>query len=125
MYRSHLSGLFGFLVIRGLTIAHRATDWFGCLLAAGLTSIIGLQAILNLAVVAGLVPCTGVPLPFISYGGSSLIFTTLAIGMVLNVSQHCGQAAVAANQKAADEKREPRESPANGWRHRRAHLSRT
>jgi cell division protein FtsW len=115
-----LLGLFAFLVIRGLTIAHRATDWYGSLVAAGLTCIIGLQAVLNIAVVAGLVPCTGVPLPFISYGGSSLIFTTLAIGMVLNVSQQSGQAALAAN-----EKRDVRESPADGWRHRRPHLSRT
>ena len=115
-----LLALFAFLVIRGLTVAHRSTDWYGSLVAAGLTCIVGLQAVLNIAVVAGIVPCTGVPLPFISYGGSSLVFTTLAIGMVLNVSRRSGQAALAAN-----EKRDVRESPADGWRHRRPHLSRT
>ena len=79
---------FMMLVIRGLTIAHRTRDRFGSLLAAGLTCMIGVQAILNLAVVTSSVPATGVPLPFISYGGSSLVFVMLAVGMILNVSQY-------------------------------------
>lgn len=80
-------GAFVLLVIRGLTIAHRTRDRFGSLLAAGLTCMIGVQALMNVAVVTSSVPATGVPLPFISYGGSSLLFVTLAIGMILNVSQ--------------------------------------
>ncbi len=111
--------LFAWMVIRGLTIAHRTRDWFGSLLAAGLVSLIGTQAILNIAVVTCLVPCTGVPLPFISYGGSSLVFTTLALGIVLNISQYPNRAV--AEPKA----RQARESRTDGWRNRRAHLSRT
>jgi cell division protein FtsW len=76
------------LVVRGLTIAHRTRDRFGSLLAAGLTCMIGVQALMNIAVVTSSVPATGVPLPFISYGGSSLLFATLAVGMILNVSQY-------------------------------------
>jgi len=75
------------LVIRGLTIAHRTRDRFGSLLAAGLTCMLGVQALMNIAVVTSSVPATGVPLPFISYGGSSLLFATLAVGLILNVSQ--------------------------------------
>ena len=79
---------FVLLVVRGLTIAHRTRDRFGSLLAAGLTCMIGIQALMNVAVVTSSVPATGVPLPFISYGGSSLLFVMLAIGMILNISQH-------------------------------------
>ena len=114
-----LLSLFAWLAIRGLTVAHRTRDWFGSLTAAGLTAIIAIQAILNIAVVTCLVPCTGVPLPFISYGGSSLVFTTLAVGIVLNISQFPNRAA------AELQGRQPRESRADGWRHRRPHLSGT
>jgi len=113
-----LVGLFAWLIIRGLTVAHRTRDWFGCLLAAGLTCIIGIQIVLNIAVVTGLVPCTGVPLPFISYGGSSLVFTTLAVGIILNISQYPGRRKV-----AGPKVREPREDRADGWRDRRTYLS--
>jgi len=111
-----LVGVFAFLVIRGLTVAHRSKDRFGSLIAAGLTCIIGVQAMLNIAVVTALVPCTGVPLPFISYGGSSLVFTTLAVGIILSVSQH--------SDYGIKEARQSRESPADRRGHRRAHLSR-
>ncbi len=84
--------LFGCLIIRGLTIAHRTRDWFGSLLAAGLTCSIGIQTVLNVAVVTCLIPCTGVPLPFISYGGSSLLFTAVSAGLILSVSQFPGGA---------------------------------
>jgi cell division protein FtsW len=110
---------FAVLVIRGLTIAHRTRDWFGSLLAGGLTALIGIQAFLNIAVVTGLVPCTGVPLPFISYGGTSVVFTALAVGIILNVSQYPNGSAAEAKE------RETGESRADGWRNRRAHLSRT
>lgn len=109
--------LFGYLVVRGLTVAHRTRDWFGCLVAAGLTSMIGIQALVNISVVSGLVPCTGVPLPFISYGGSSLLFTTLALGIVLNISQY----PQAPGPRTPT--REPRESRVDGWRNRGPHLS--
>jgi cell division protein FtsW len=83
-----LLGAFLLLMVRGLTIAHRTRDRFGSLLAAGLTCMIGIQALMNIAVVTSSVPATGVPLPFISYGGSSLLFVLLAVGIILNVSQH-------------------------------------
>jgi cell division protein FtsW len=79
---------FVILIARGLAVARRTQDWFGSLLAAGMTCMLGVQALLNVAVVSGTVPATGVPLPFISYGGSSLLFTALAVGIILNVSQH-------------------------------------
>jgi cell division protein FtsW len=114
-----LLGLFATLSVLGLTIAHRTRDWFGSLLAAGFTCMVAVQALLNIAVVVGIVPCTGVPLPFISYGGSSLVFTTLAMGVVLNISQY------PAGPGEETKGRQVRESRPDGWRHRRPHLSRS
>ncbi len=99
--------LFAFLIARGLSIAHRASDWFGGLTAFGLTCAIGLQAMLNIAVVSALVPSTGVPLPFISYGGTSLIFTTLSVGIILNVSQFPHRAAAMAREKLRPTRKRP------------------
>lgn len=73
---------------RGIRAAWRAPDPFGTYLAAGLTLAIVLQAFINLSVVLGLLPTKGIPLPFISAGGSSLVLTLAAVGLVLNVSQH-------------------------------------
>lgn len=110
---------FGMLVLRGLTVAHRARDWFGSLLASGLTLMLAVQAMLNVAVVTGTVPATGVPLPFISYGGSSLLFTTLAVGIILNISQNRqAQAETLPVGKGAT----ARESRHYRRRHRWAHL---
>lgn len=80
--------LFFLLAWRGFRIALKAPDSFGCLLAAGLTTMIVGQAVVNLGVVSGLLPVTGIPLPFISFGGSSLIFTLTAVGLLLNVSRY-------------------------------------
>lgn len=82
--------LFLVLIWRGVNTALKAPDNFGCLLAAGLTIMIGLQAVINLGVVTGLLPVTGITLPLISYGGSSLIFTLLGVGMLLNISRYAG-----------------------------------
>jgi cell division protein FtsW len=79
---------FLFLLWRGLRAAFKAPDAFGMFLAAGLTLAIVLQAFINMSVVLGLVPTKGIPLPFISAGGSSLVFTLVSIGLILNVSQH-------------------------------------
>jgi cell division protein FtsW len=73
---------------RGLRIAWRAPDAFGTFLAAGLTLAVVLQAFINVSVVLGLLPTKGIPLPFLSAGGSSLFFSLLSVGVVLNVSQH-------------------------------------
>jgi cell division protein FtsW len=79
---------FSVLLWRGLTIARRAPDVFGSLLAAGLTAMLALQAFMNMGVVLSLLPTTGIPLPFISSGGSSLLCSMLAVGVLLSVSQH-------------------------------------
>ncbi|MGH9481919.1 MAG: putative lipid II flippase FtsW [Terriglobales bacterium] len=73
---------------RGLRIARRAPDAFGRLLAIGVTAMVVIQALINFSVVTSLVPNKGIPLPFVSYGGSSLIFSLAAVGILLNVSQH-------------------------------------
>ncbi|MCA1839168.1 MAG: FtsW/RodA/SpoVE family cell cycle protein, partial [Actinobacteria bacterium] len=79
--------LFVFFLYLGVRIARKAPDRFGFLLAGGITGWIGLQALINMAAVAGLVPITGVPLPLISFGGSSLVFTMAGIGVLLSVAQ--------------------------------------
>lgn len=77
-----------FLFQRCLRIARRAPDRFAALLAAGLGASLAIQTALNLGVVLGLLPPTGLPLPLLSYGGSSALFTTGALAVVLNVSRH-------------------------------------
>ncbi len=73
---------------RGLRTAVRAPDRFGAFLALGLTTMVGFQALFNISVVLGLLPTKGIPLPFVSYGGSSLLINLLGMGILLNVSQH-------------------------------------
>ncbi len=79
--------LFFILGLRGFAITRKATDDFGCLLAFGITFSIFMGALINAGVVVGLFPTTGLPMPFLSYGGSSLFFTALGIGILLNVSR--------------------------------------
>lgn len=85
-----LSGLFLFFGIKGLAIATRTKDSFGKLLAGGITVMICSQALLNMAVVTSSLPATGVPLPFISYGGSSLLMNLLCVGILLGISRYPG-----------------------------------
>lgn len=80
--------LFAVLIWKGVRIALRAPDAFSSLLVSGITAIIGMQAILNIAVVTGSMPNTGVPLPFFSYGGTSLFIILCSMGIVLNVTRH-------------------------------------
>ena len=80
--------LFGILLWRGLRAALRAPDRFGMLLGLGLVMAIVVQALFNISVVLSLLPTKGIPLPFISYGGSSLVPTLIAMGILLNISQH-------------------------------------
>lgn len=79
--------LFVIIAIRGMRITAAAPDQFGRLLACGLTAWIVFQALMNFAVITSTVPFTGVPLPFISYGGSSLVITMVALGILLNISR--------------------------------------
>ncbi len=80
--------LFALFVVRGFIIASRAPDKFGSMLAVGLTAQIGIQVIVNIAVVTNTVPNTGISLPFFSYGGTALLMQLLQMGVVLNISRH-------------------------------------
>ncbi len=79
-------GGLGFIVMRALTIALKAKDPHARMLAAGIGSLIGIQTFVNLGGLMGLIPLTGVTLPFISYGGTSIILLSLALGILMNVS---------------------------------------
>ncbi len=79
--------LFVIFVWRGIKTAVTAKDMYGTILAIGITSVVAIQAVINIAVVTGSMPVTGVPLPFISYGGSALVFNMFAMGVLLNVSR--------------------------------------
>ncbi len=81
------------LFVRGLELCLRAKDLYGSYLALGLVLLIGLQAGLNVAVVTGLMPTKGMSLPFLSYGGSSLLVNLIAVGMLLNISSQTPRAA--------------------------------
>jgi cell division protein FtsW len=80
-------GLFSMLGYAGLQTAKKAKDVYGKILVAGLTSLILVQAVVNLFAVMGLAPLTGVPLPFVSYGNSSLLASLFAVGLILNVAR--------------------------------------
>src|SRR5690606_35969828 len=80
--------LFAVLAWRGYRIAAVAPDAFASLLAAGLTTMIVLQAVINMGVVTASLPVTGISLPFVSYGGSSLVVSLGAVGILLNISKH-------------------------------------
>ncbi len=80
--------LFFIFIIYGTKIAVKATEIFGHLLAVGLVSMIAIEAIINIAVVTGSVPTKGLPMPFISYGGSALICNMVAVGLLLNIGKH-------------------------------------
>lgn len=79
--------VFIFIILRGIRIASMAPDRFGKLLALGITSFLAIQIIINLSALVALIPLTGVPLPFISYGGSSLVISLVSIGILLNIAK--------------------------------------
>ncbi len=80
--------MFGIFVWRGIKIAINAREMFGCLIAFGVSTMIGLQVLINIAVVTNLIPSTGMQLPFFSSGGTSLLFMLIATGIVLNISRY-------------------------------------
>jgi cell division protein FtsW len=80
-------GLLVLMTIRGFRVATHARDSFGFLLAVGISCWLAYQALINIAVITAVIPFTGMPLPFLSYGGSSLLITLLGIGVLLNVSR--------------------------------------
>ena len=83
---------FGALIFAGIRIAANAKDVFGRLLAAGIVSWFGLQTLINLGAVTGLLPITGVPLPFLSYGGSSLVVSLAAVGVLVSIARASARA---------------------------------
>jgi cell division protein FtsW len=84
---------FAVITWRGLRVALRAPDTFGALLALGLTTMMAVQAFFNISVALGLLPTKGIPLPFLSFGGSSLLINLLGMGILLNVSQQSSSTA--------------------------------
>ena len=79
--------LFAIFIWRGILIAMRAPDMFGSLVAVGITSLIAIQVIINIAVVTSSMPATGMPLPFFSYGGTALFILLCEMGVLLNISR--------------------------------------
>ncbi len=110
--------LFAMLAYFGLRTALRAPDNFGMLLATGITASLTLQALLNMAVIVAAAPPTGVTLPFISYGGSSLVTALAAVGVLLNISRHAGEGKMSAALGSRVYARFDL-----GWRNRGARLS--
>ena len=96
-----LVGLYGLFGYAGFRIAQSARDRYGKLLAAGLTSLVLVQALVNLLAVFGLAPLTGVPLPFVSYGNASMLVMLAAVGLLLNIARG-GSAGSAAKPSSAD-----------------------
>ena len=78
--------VFMVILLRGMRIAKHAPDELGQLLATGITLMITLIALVNAAVTLGILPTTGQPMPFVSYGGSSMLFSAFAVGVLLNIS---------------------------------------
>lgn len=78
--------LYAVIILRGVRIAVNCRDKFGCYLASGISAVVAVQSLLNFAVVTGSIPPTGLPLPFVSYGGTSLVVFMTAIGVLLNLS---------------------------------------
>ena len=118
-------GVFGLFLWRGVRAALRAPDRFGMLLAMGLVAGIVAQALFNMSVVLSLVPSKGIPLPFISYGGSSMLLTLGAVGVLLNISQqgteqaaalHARVMAAATERVAAGRRRERAAVAPQAWR---------
>ncbi|WP_163970782.1 putative lipid II flippase FtsW [Oceanobacillus halotolerans] len=80
-------GLLATIVLRGIFIARKCEDSFGALLAIGISSMVGVQAFINLGAISGILPITGVPLPFVSYGGSSLLVMLISMGILNNIAK--------------------------------------
>ncbi len=80
--------LYATVIFRGVRTAINATNRFDALLAGGITAVIGVQTLINFCVVTGLIPPTGLPLPFISFGGTSLLVFLVASGILLNISKN-------------------------------------
>ena len=114
---------FAVFTYAGIRIAIDCKDPFGRLMAGGLTAMIATQAVMNMAAVTGLMPVTGIPLPLVSYGGSSLTFTMGCIGLILAVSRHSKSASRAKIRDVSESKGSARASTDERRRDRRPRLS--
>jgi cell division protein FtsW len=85
-----LMSAFTLIMLRGYTVAKKAPDTFGRILAGGITTTLSIYAFVNAGVTCGILPTTGLPMPFISYGGSAVFFSAIAVGILLNVSSQAG-----------------------------------
>ncbi len=99
---------FGLLLWRGARAALLAPDRFGQLLGMGIITGIVVQALFNISVVISILPAKGIPLPFISYGGTSIVITLFAVGILLNISQYAGSASIEKTEKRETPKRQKR-----------------
>jgi cell division protein FtsW len=97
-----LLGCYAIIVWRGLRIALTAPDRFGALLALGLTVCLTVQALVNVSVATSVMPTKGIPLPFVSNGGSSLLVSMIAVGILLNISQHASRVAAPAEPRQSN-----------------------
>lgn len=95
--------LFAAFVFAGLRVSLSCRDRYGCLLGAGITSMIGLQAFINMGVVTGILPTTGLPLPFFSAGGTSVTMIMAAAGILLNISRGSGRALAGQEHRRRDD----------------------
>jgi len=111
-------------VYAGFRIAMGAKDPFGRLVAGGLTGMLAFQGILNMAAVTGMMPVTGKPLPFVSYGGSSMLVTMICVGLILSVASHGAKAPRAVRTRPKPVEVAPRESAHERRRDRGPHLPR-
>lgn len=103
-------GLLSIIVLRGLFIAHKCTDSFGALIAIGISAMVGIQSFINLGAISGLLPITGVTLPFLSYGGSSLLVLMISMGILNNIARKVG--------RQDDQRTIITENPINEYRNR-------
>jgi cell division protein FtsW len=108
-------GLFAFFIFRGIRVTFSARDRFGTLLSIGIISWIGFQTLINIAGITRTIPLTGVPVPFLSYGGSSLIALMAAVGVLLSVSRYAMTQTYTTKQRSPSSgsiKRRPPRRPA-------------
>ncbi|HZD09837.1 MAG TPA: putative peptidoglycan glycosyltransferase FtsW [Candidatus Binatia bacterium] len=114
--------LLGMLVWRGIRAAQNARDSYGALLALGITCWLSYQSLINIAVITAVIPFTGIPLPFLSYGGSSMLISVLGVGVLLNISRDAHLTTRSQPQKSVTESIRASFSLRRG--NRRSHLSR-
>jgi cell division protein FtsW len=124
MGASAIVGAYLAFAYAGLRVALRCKDPFGKRLAAGMTALVSGQALINLAAVLGLAPLTGITLPFVSYGGSSLVVSLAAVGVLLNIAGDGGRARASLPDRGRGNSRSRRAVAGGGGRARSARSAR-